>query len=101
MAWAVRDPLQHGAHNRGRTNHSILQQIAMRQVPGTRQMPAASPVAHVLSRELRARAGVEHMRVAVELPLEGLPIDQTNGPSAGDRAEAALRGRGTRRQPSR
>src|SRR5437867_10565676 len=52
-------------------------------MPGTRQMAAAGAVAHVLSGELGARAGVEHMRVAVELTLEGLPIDQTNDPAPG------------------
>src|SRR6266404_5554316 len=65
IARAEADPLQHGAQSRRRTNHAILEQIGMRQMSGTREMPAASPVAHVLSGELGARAGVEHMRVAV------------------------------------
>jgi hypothetical protein len=54
-------------------------------------MAAARPVAHVFSGELRAGSGVEDVRVTVELTLEDLPIDQTNGPCAGDRPETASR----------
>src|ERR1700738_3433074 len=70
-------------------------------MPGTREMSAAGSVAHVLSCELGARAGVEHMRVAVQLTLERLPIDQTNGSRPGDRTETACRWRRTRREPGR
>ena len=51
----------------------------MGQVAGTREMPAARTVARVLSGELGARTGVEHMRSAVELTLEGLAIDRAYG----------------------
>jgi len=101
IAWAEAYPLQHRSHSRCWTNKAIVQQIGMRQMPGTWKMPAAGTVAHVLSSELCARTGVEHMRVAVKLTLEGLPIDQTNGPCAGDRPETAFRRPGTRRQSGR
>jgi len=91
IARAEADPIQHGAQNRRRANDAILQQIGVREMPGTREMPAAGPVAHVLSRELGARAGVEHMCVTVELTLEGLPIDQTDGTRTADRPETASR----------
>ena len=39
----------------------------MREMPSTREMSAASAVAGVLSSELSAGAGVEHMRRAVKL----------------------------------
>ena len=48
-------------------------------MPGAREMPAARPVARVFSGELRAGAGVEHMRGPVKPTLEGLPIDQPYG----------------------
>ena len=80
IAWAKSDTLQHISQNRCRTNDAIIHQIGMRQMPGTRQMPTATTVAGVLSSELRAGAGVEHMRRAVKLTLEGLPIDQAYGP---------------------
>ena len=76
---AEADALQHASERRCRTNNAIVQQIRMRQMPGAREMSAASPVAGVLSSELRAGAGVEHMCGAVELTLEGLAIDQTDG----------------------
>ena len=70
--------VQHASQNRCRTNIAILQQIDMREMPSTREMSAASAVAGVLSSELSAGAGVEHMRRTVKLTLEGLPIDQAN-----------------------
>src|SRR5258708_34593738 len=70
-------------------------------MPGAREMPAASTVARVLSGELRAGTGVEDMRVAVKLTLEGLAIDQAYGPSAGNGVERAFRRPGTRRQSGR
>jgi len=56
-------------------------------MPGAREMPAATTVASVRSGELRAGAGVEHMRGAVELMLEGLLIGQTDGSSPRNRPE--------------
>jgi hypothetical protein len=70
---------QHASQRQRRTNDAIVQQIDMGQVAGTREMPAARTVARVLSGELGARTGVEHMRSAVELTLEGLAIDQAYG----------------------
>jgi hypothetical protein len=49
-------------------------------MPSTWEMPTARTITHILSGKLSARSGVEHMRVTVELTLEGLPVDQTNGP---------------------
>jgi hypothetical protein len=92
---------QDASQRRCRTNNAIVQQIGMRQVPGTGEMPAASTVARVLSGELGARTGVEDIRVAVKLTLEGLAIDQTYGPSAGNGVERAFRRPGARRQSGR
>jgi hypothetical protein len=61
----------------------------MRQMPGTREMPTARTVAHILSGELRARSGVKQVRIAVKLTFEGLPIDQTDGTRTGDRVSKA------------
>ena len=61
----------------------------MRQVPRTREMPAARTITHILSGELGARSAVEHVRLAAKLTLEGLPIDQTDGTRTGDRPETA------------
>jgi hypothetical protein len=101
VAWAESRPLLHGSQRSCRTNNAIVQQIGMRQVPGTREMPTAGAVAHVLSSELFARTGVEHMSVALKLAFENPPIDQTNGPCSGDHPETALRAPATRRQPGR
>ena len=68
-------PLQHGPQGRCGTNKAIVQEIDMREMPGTRQMPAAGTVARVFSGKLCARTGVEHMSVIRKLTLEGLPID--------------------------
>ena len=92
IAGAETHSLQHGSQNRCRTNHAIVQQIGMRQMPRARKMPAARTVSRVLSGELRARAGVEHMRVAVELTLEGLPIDQTDRTAPGNARKRPLEG---------
>jgi hypothetical protein len=70
--------LEHGAQYLWRTHDAVVQQVGVRQVPCTRQMPAARALAHVLSGELRARPAIEYMRVAVELTLEGLSINQAN-----------------------
>ena len=80
IAWAKSDALQHASQRRGGTNEAIVHQIGMRQMPGAREMPTATTVAGVLSSELCACAGVEHMRRAVKLTLEGLSIDQAYGP---------------------
>jgi len=64
-------------------------------------MPTAAAVAGVLSTELSAGAGVEHMRGTVKLTLEGLPIDQAYGARAGNRPEAGLRGFGALRHSGR
>ena len=80
VARAKPDSLQHRAQNRGRPNHAILDQVHVRQVPRPWQMAASGTIARVLARELRARPRIEYMRAAVQLTLEGLPIDQTNRP---------------------
>ena len=67
IARAESDALQHASQSRCRMNKAIIQQIGMRQMPGAREMPATNAVAGVLSSELRAGAGVEHMRRAVKL----------------------------------
>ena len=72
--------LKHGTQCWRRPNNAIIQQIDMRQMPGAREMAAAGPLAHVLAGELGAGARVEHMRFAVQLTLEGLPINQSDGP---------------------
>src|SRR5262249_55431009 len=65
IAWAEPHSLQHGSKSRCRTHSAIVEQFGMRQMPGTREMPGAGAVAHVLSSELCARTGVENMRVAI------------------------------------
>jgi hypothetical protein len=101
IAGAEARPLQHISQNRCRTDNAVVQQIGMRQMPGTWEMPAAGTVAHVLPSELCARTGVKHMRVAVKLTLEGLPIDQTNGPCPWDSSETAFRRLSSCRQSDR
>ena len=76
IARAEPDALQHRAQSCGRPNHAVLQQVHMRQVPGSGQMAAAGAVPRVLAGEFGACPRIEHMRATVELIPQRYPVNQ-------------------------
>jgi hypothetical protein len=83
VARAKPDPLQHRAQGRGRSNHAVLDQVHVRQVPRSRQVAAAGTIARVLAGEFCARPRIVDLRATVELIPQTLPVDQPDRPDPG------------------